>query len=129
MAREQPDSFIDLLVSYQNEIVEQLPKNLIRQFKRNAGGQALMHSLHRRIRIQSAFAPGVPQGGRGFRLNGNYSNPLVKLVRDDAIAGSATTAARGSDDHIDVRQVFENLEPNRADSGNQLRLVRRVDVT
>src|SRR5437773_7707218 len=88
-----------------------------------------MLCLHRRIRIQRATVPGVPHGRRGFRLYCKYSNLRINLVRDDAIAGSATASAGGSDNHIDVGQVFKDLETDRADPGNQLRFVRRVNVT
>src|SRR5437016_14006177 len=71
----------------------------------------------------------MPHRRRGLGLTRNDPNSLVKFIRNDAIAGSATAAARGSDDHIDVGQVFENLEAYGADAGNQLWLVRRMDVT
>src|SRR2546425_6094694 len=50
------------------------------------------------------------------------------MLGDDAVAGSTTATARGSNDHFDIRQIFKNLETDHADAGNQLRLVSRMHV-
>src|SRR5205809_84021 len=47
---------------------------------------------------------------------------------DDAVAGSATATARGSNDHFNIRQIVKNLETDNADAGNQLRFVRRMHI-
>src|SRR6266568_1319346 len=71
----------------------------------------------------------MPQGRRGFGLSCYYAHPRIEFVRHDTVSRNAAAAAGGSNNHIDVGQVFKNLETDRADPGNQLRLVRRVNVT
>src|SRR5258708_35659007 len=51
------------------------------------------------------------------------------MFRHDGIARRATAATRGCYDHIDVRQVLKYFETDRADACDQLRLVRRMDIT
>src|SRR5437867_5481858 len=71
----------------------------------------------------------MPEGRCGFGLSCYYAHPWIEFVRHDTVSRNAAAAAGGSNDHIDVGQVFKNLETDRADPGNQLRLVRRVNVT
>src|SRR5258708_35928690 len=51
------------------------------------------------------------------------------MFRHDGIARSATAATRGRNDHIEIRQVLKYFETDRADACDQLRLVRRMDIT
>jgi len=40
-----------------------------------------------------------------------------------------TAAARRSDNHIDVGQIFEDLDSDCSDTRDQLRFIRRMHVT
>ena len=42
-------------------------------------------------------------------------------------AGNQAAAADSDDDHVDIGQVLEDLEPDRAVAGDHLRVVERVD--
>ena len=44
------------------------------------------------------------------------------------LADRGPAAACGSDNHINVRQVFENLDPDRSDTGDQFRFISRMHV-
>ena len=62
-------------------------------------------------------------------LNADDLDIRVDRLCDDARAGRAAPSTDRDDDNVNVRQVFHDFEAVRRDSGDETRLVYRVDVT
>src|SRR5205823_2130592 len=107
--REQTNCFIYFFVAYQNKIIQKLPEDSVRQFEWYSRRQPFVLSFHTPMWLQLSIFPGVPDGRRLFGLHTDHAHVLVELPGHDAAAGSATAAADGRDDHVDIGQVLENF--------------------
>ena len=67
------------------------------------------------------------QRRRGLRLRGVDTRVGPKRLHRAADAGQQPAAAERRDDRVDVGQILEDLEPDRAVAGNEVVVVERMD--
>src|SRR5262249_1016080 len=102
ISREQTNCVVDLFVADEDEIVWAVPQNSIREFKRDARGQALVLRFHRGESIQVTITVCVPKRGSSFRLNRDHPSLWSYLIRHDAIPRGTAAATGGRDNHVNL---------------------------
>ncbi|HEY7794295.1 MAG TPA: hypothetical protein VIA10_09840 [Gaiellaceae bacterium] len=127
MLDHQPRRLADLLLGHEDEVVEVLPEDPLRQLERHPRREPLGVRLHL-TREQLARLPGAEGCGRRLRLDADDLDVGSNPLGDDARSGRAAAAPDRDQDHVHLGQLLEQLERLGADAGDQVRLVPGVDV-
>jgi len=117
----------DRAVVDQDEIVQALPQDRLRQLQAAAGRQPLGERVvggggH------APPAPGLVARRRLRRLGTDHPDRRVDRLGRDTRPSRAAAAAHRHEDRVDVRHVFEDLQRIRAHARDQVWLVAGVDV-
>src|SRR3984885_12622666 len=122
-----PRRFLQRVLRDQDEVVEFVPQNLLRQLERGARGQSLGQGGVG-ARAQRARLPGPLRRRGGLGLHADDLNRRPDRLGHDAGASGPAAAADRDHDDLGVRLRLQDLQGVGADPGDQRGLVARVDV-
>ena len=123
----QPRRGLQRVLGDQDEVIQLVPQDLLRQLERGPGGQ----SLGERGVLgfdQAACAPGAVRGRGRLRLHGDHLDRRADGLGHHAGPGRPAAAADRDHDHVGVRLGLEDLQGVGGHARDELRLIPRVDV-
>ncbi len=124
----EEDSLADLLIADQDEVAQILAQKDQGQFEADARGEPFGESVHEVGRDDSPLSPGEVGGRSGLGLDSDDFDLGIERARGQGDARSPAAPAHGHQDDFDIGQILDDLQADGSHAGDQMRLVRRMDV-